>query len=702
MKKSNLHLDKYIYSIFSLITFNFFITSSLQAQGSLASSGTGYTWTQLLPSDFLSDASKVATPQVNDGDSTVTYSTPDVDNDDYYQGVGIIWNNTLDGISKFEFKNGVFASISNDNGVFAANLMIQVTNDGTTWNTVSGWNVSPSYPYTSLDASNKSYMFSGPAVNNILGIRLVGQLRLSSEPYGATAWAIKVREVNVFVGVSSISLTPLNTDLFVGESTTITSTVLPSNADNKIVEFTSTNPTIASVNVDGVVNAISEGSVTITGRTLDGGFTAFSTINVNTISLTGFSLSPSSLSLGIGDQSSIVGIFTPSNASNKLTFWTSSNSSIVDVNSLTGIVTGVSVGNATITGITQEGSFSASSVVTVNAISVTGISISSSSSIITIGSSATLTGVVTPVNATNKTVFWSSSNVSVASINSLTGVLNALSAGIVTITGTTEDANFTDIQVITIREILVSNMVISVSSSSVFVGEVITFSGSVSPINATNKSIIWTSSSASILSINSITGVATANSVGVVTITGTSESSSISRNLVITVSSPIISVSGVSITATTVTSLIVGQTLTLVGTVSPANATNPSINWNSSNSLIASVNSLGVVSALRAGSVTITASSFDGSKSASISFTITSITGSITGITNLSFESVNIYPNPFIGYFNIDGDEVVSIYDALGNLIIFNSDLDNRIYIDKKGLILIVTKSKRTFKLISE
>lgn len=56
-----------------------------------------------------------------------------------------------------------------------------------------------------------------------------------------------------------------------------------------------------------------------------------------------------------------------------------------------------------------------------------------------------------------------------------------------------------------------------------------------------------------------------------------------------------------------------GQSATLTATVIPADADNKTLKWSSSNSKIASVNTLGKVSALKPGSATITAAATDGS-----------------------------------------------------------------------------------------
>ena len=59
--------------------------------------------------------------------------------------------------------------------------------------------------------------------------------------------------------------------------------------------------------------------------------------------------------------------------------------------------------------------------------------------------------------------------------------------------------------------------------------------------------------------------------------------------------------------------LDVGQTGQLTPTVSPANATNPNVNWSSSDLAVATVNATGVVTAIGEGTAMITASSDDAS-----------------------------------------------------------------------------------------
>lgn len=92
------------------------------------------------------------------------------------------------------------------------------------------------------------------------------------------------------------------------------------------------------------------------------------------------------------------------------------------------------------------------------------------------------------------------------------------------------------------------------------------------------------------------------------------------------VASTSVAVTGVTLSPTTV-SIVNGQTSQLTATVSPSNATNKTVNWSSSNSLIATVSTSGLVTAVGVGSATITATTADGNKTATCTVTVTSSGG---------------------------------------------------------------------------
>lgn len=89
-----------------------------------------------------------------------------------------------------------------------------------------------------------------------------------------------------------------------------------------------------------------------------------------------------------------------------------------------------------------------------------------------------------------------------------------------------------------------------------------------------------------------------------------------------------VAVTGVSASPTSL-SLSPGQSGQITATVSPANATNKSVNWSSSNTSVATVNSTGQVSALAVGTATITATTSDGNRTATTTVTVSSASGGL-------------------------------------------------------------------------
>jgi len=93
-------------------------------------------------------------------------------------------------------------------------------------------------------------------------------------------------------------------------------------------------------------------------------------------------------------------------------------------------------------------------------------------------------------------------------------------------------------------------------------------------------------------------------------------------------------VSSVSLSPATL-SLVNGTSGQLTATVLPSNATNKAVSWSSSNTLIATVSSSGLVSAVGVGNATITVTTADGAKTATCALTVTASGGgggTVTGI----------------------------------------------------------------------
>ena len=145
----------------------------------------------------------------------------------------------------------------------------------------------------------------------------------------------------------------------------------------------------------------------------------------------------------------------------------------------------------------------------------------------------------------------------------------------------------------------------------------------ISPSDVTNKSVTWTSSDNDIATISN--GTVTAKSPGTAKITAKTYNGKTAK---CTVTVKQIEPSSVSLNKNTL-SLNEGDSYQLSATVSPNNATNKSITWETNNPAIATVNSNGKVKGNASGSATITATTSNGKKA---SCTITVISTSPTSI----------------------------------------------------------------------
>ena len=143
-----------------------------------------------------------------------------------------------------------------------------------------------------------------------------------------------------------------------------------------------------------------------------------------------------------------------------------------------------------------------------------------------------------------------------------------------------------------------------------------------------SDTITWSIESGSLpagLSLNEstgeITGTPTAEGSSAFTVKAENSYGSDSEELSITINEPAtISVTGVSLDQSALT-LTEEETATLTATVQPANATNQNVTWTSSNTSVATVQN-GTVTAVSAGTATITVTTEDGSFTAICTVTV--------------------------------------------------------------------------------
>lgn len=152
----------------------------------------------------------------------------------------------------------------------------------------------------------------------------------------------------------------------------------------------------------------------------------------------------------------------------------------------------------------------------------------------------------------------------------------------------------------------VSSVSLSQTTAALEVGGTISLSATVSPSNATDKEVSWSSSNTSVATVSN--GVVKAVGEGSANITASAGGKSAVCQ--VTVSPARIPVTGISLDLKEA-SIYVGETLTLVATVSPADATEKSVAWTTDDPKVATVDPKGVVTAVGPGTCTITAQSGD-------------------------------------------------------------------------------------------
>ncbi len=170
----------------------------------------------------------------------------------------------------------------------------------------------------------------------------------------------------VSVPVSSIALNKTTDHLAAGTTDGLSAAISPANATNQAVAWSTSNASVATVSASGVVSAVTAGTATITATTVDGGKTATCVVTV-VVSVSGVSLSNSTLTIGVGQTVSLTATLAPSDATNQNLTWSTSNGKVATVSG-TGhsvLVNAIGGGSATVTASSQDGNKTATCLVTV-------------------------------------------------------------------------------------------------------------------------------------------------------------------------------------------------------------------------------------------------------------------------------------------------------------------------------------------------
>ena len=231
-----------------------------------------------------------------------------------------------------------------------------------------------------------------------------------------------------------------------------------------------------------------------------------------------------------------------------------------------------------------------------------------------VGGTITLTATIEPTDAKG-TLTWESSNTAVATVDN-NGVVTLLANGETTITVSCGEVS--DSKKITVNDAVKR---VSVTGPTVVtVGQEATYIATVEPETA-NQTVLWSSSDSSVLIVDQ-TGKAQGVAKGSAVISATA--GDLTATFDVTVSE------GITIKITGETTVNVGETTKLTATIEPAElAAGKDITWSTSDETTATVSPNGVVTGVKKGKVTITATA--GEDNASVEVTVNEVL--VTGVT---------------------------------------------------------------------
>ena len=314
---------------------------------------------------------------------------------------------------------------------------------------------------------------------------------------------------------------------------------------------------------------------------------------------TGVTVSTTSVTISVGQKTTVRSTLTPANSTTASRTWRSSDASIATVNQ-NGQITGKKVGTATVTVTTAANRRATVAVRVIARPSPTKITTKKSATI-GVGERHKPSLKFTPDFA-NKTVTYKSSNTKVARVDSkgnITGI--ATGTAKITVRSTPAKKNMATID-ITVRA--APTRVSLPGTRSLSVGQAATQKVTTSPSKA-RVAGTWTSSNTKIATVNS-SGRITPKKTGTTRITFRSYNGLVTNTMVLTVT-PRPPPTKIAVGRKTVT-LGVTQTHKPVLTFTPSFA-NKSVSYKSSDERIATVNSKGTIRAVARGKVTITVTS---------------------------------------------------------------------------------------------
>uniref|UniRef100_UPI00261365B9 Ig-like domain-containing protein n=1 Tax=uncultured Microbulbifer sp. TaxID=348147 RepID=UPI00261365B9 len=417
--------------------------------------------------------------------------------------------------------------------------------------------------------------------------------------------------------LTAIQVTPATVNLAKGNAQQLTA--LGRYSDGTIVTLTSVNwhsgdTAVATVDMEGQLTAVEEGNTTAYAR-LGGIVSNTVTVNVTGAVLTSIQVTPPAPSLAKGNTQQLTaqGTFsdgTTADLTNSVA-WISSDTDIVTVDS-SGQLTAVDEGTATVSA-SQEGIVSNTATVTITGAVLTAIQVTPASNSLAKGNSQQLTAQGTFSDGTTAdltgSVAWTSSDTHIVTVDS-SGELAAVNEGNATVSASQAGID-SNTATVTVTGAVLTAIQVTPASNSLAKGttQQLTAQGTFSDGTTEDLTynVAWTSSDTHIVTVDSQGQLAAVNE-GSATVSTSKDG--VAGNAVAVTVTPAVLTSLQVIPATVSLALGSSETLFAQGTFSDGSTADRtgSVDWQSGNTAIATVDSQGKVTAVGVGSTAVSAS----------------------------------------------------------------------------------------------
>lgn len=478
-------------------------------------------------------------------------------------------------------------------------------------------------PEDTTDDKTITWTSSDPEIVNVDDTGKITALKPGKATVKASAvGALASCEITVLAPLTGIALDKSTLTLNRNTTDKLTVSILPEDTtDDRTVTWSSSAPDVANVDQQGNVVGYSIGTTTITARC--GEFAANCEVTVIAL-IEGVYLDQSEMTVDRGTDSQLTATILPLDTTEDKTItWASSDSSVATVDA-TGKVTGVKIGSSTITATVGEHTASCS--VTVAAL-IHSISMDKSDMTLDRGTAGQLSVSYDPPDTTeDKTVVWSSSNPDFATVDSA-GNVTAVQIGSATITARV--GTHTTACSVTVVALIHS---ISLDKTEMTLDRGITGQLTVSydPVDTTeDKTVTWVSSDPTIATVDA-EGNVTAVQIGSAIITAQVGTHTTTCSVTV-----VALIHNISLDKTELT-LDRGTTGQLTVGIDPPDTTeDQTVIWTTSDPTVATVDSIGKVTALKIGAATITAKV--GTHTASCTINVVAL------IKNIALDKTNIH-----------------------------------------------------------